>query len=49
MEHEVKIAKVLKRHKIHPKAKARMNIPFCHMISMPIVRQTLKINVFKVE
>jgi hypothetical protein len=27
MDHKVKTVKVLKWHKIHPKAKARMNIP----------------------
>jgi hypothetical protein len=49
MEHKVKTIQVLERHKIHTKAKARMNIPLCHMISMPVVRPTLKINVFKME
>ncbi len=38
MEHKVKILKVLERHKIHPKAKAQMNIPLCYMISMSIVK-----------
>jgi hypothetical protein len=49
MEHMVKTIEVLERHKIHPKAKAWMNIPLCHMISMPIVKLTLKIDVFKME
>jgi hypothetical protein len=49
MEHEVKIVKVLNRHKIHPKTKARMNVPFYHMISMLVVRLTLKIDVLKME
>ncbi len=49
MEHKLKIVEVLERHKIHPKAKARMNIPLCRMISIPIVRPTLKINVLKME
>jgi hypothetical protein len=48
MEHKVKIVKVLERHKIHPKTKIRMNIPFYHMISMLIVRPTL-IDVLKME
>jgi hypothetical protein len=26
-----------------------MNIPLCHMISMPVVRPTFKIDVFKME
>jgi len=43
----VKIVEVLERHKIHPKAKARMNIPLYHMISMLVVRPTFKINVLK--
>ncbi len=34
---------------IHPKAKARMNILLCCMISMPIVRLALKIDVLKME
>jgi hypothetical protein len=42
MEHKVKIVEVLERHKIHPKAKVQMNIPFCRMISMSIVWPTLK-------
>jgi hypothetical protein len=49
MEHKVKTVEVLERHKIHPKAKARMNIPLCCMIYMPIVRSTFNINVFKME
>jgi len=49
MEHKVKTIKVTERHKIHPKAKAHMNIPLYLMISMPIVRPTLKIDVFKME
>ncbi len=40
MDHKVKTIQVLERHKIHPKAKAQMNIPFCHMISMFFVRPT---------
>jgi hypothetical protein len=48
MEHKVKTVEVLERHKIHPKAQARMNISLCHMISMPIVRPTFKINVLKI-
>jgi hypothetical protein len=44
VEHKVKIIEVLERHKIHPKTKARMNIPLCHMISMLVVRPTFKIN-----
>jgi hypothetical protein len=49
MEHKVKIIEVLERHKIHPKAKAHMNIPFRLMISMPVVRPALKIDVFKIK
>jgi hypothetical protein len=41
IEHKVKIVEMLERHKIHPKAKARMNIPLCHMINMPIVKLPL--------
>ncbi len=49
MEHKVKTVKVLEKHKIHPKAKAWMNIPLCHMISVLVVKLTLKIDVFKME
>jgi hypothetical protein len=49
MDHKVKIVEVLERHKIHPKAKAQMNIPLYRMISMPIVRPTLKIDVIEME
>jgi hypothetical protein len=49
MEHKFKTIKVLERHKIHPKAKARMNIPLCHMVSTPIMWLALKINVLKME
>jgi hypothetical protein len=49
MERKVKTFEVLERHKIHTKVKAQMNIPLCHIISMPVVRPTLKINVLKME
>jgi hypothetical protein len=49
MEHKVKIVEVLEKHKIHPKAKAWMNIPLCDMTSMPVVRLALKVDVLKME
>ncbi len=49
MEHKVKIVEVLERHKIRPKAKAHMSIPFCLMISMPVVWLAFKIDVFKIK
>ncbi len=49
MEHKVKTINVLERHKIHPKVKAQMNISLCCMISMPVVRLTLNINVLNME
>ncbi len=49
MEHKVKTIKVLEKHKIHPKAKVWMNIPFCRMICMSVVRPSFKINVLKME
>jgi hypothetical protein len=49
MEHKINIVEVLARHKIHPKVKARVNIPLCRMISMPVIRPALKIDVFKME
>jgi hypothetical protein len=42
MEHKVKIIEALEKHKIHPKAKAWMNIPLYHMIFMLIVGPTFK-------
>jgi hypothetical protein len=49
MQHKVKIVEVLEKHKIHPKAKAWMNIPLCCMTSMPIVKLAFKIDVLKME
>ncbi len=49
MEHKVKKIEMLERHKIYPKAKVQMNIPLCCMISMLVVRPTLKIDVLKME
>jgi hypothetical protein len=40
---------VLEKHKIHPKAKAWMNITLCRMTSMPIVKLAFKIDVLKME
>ncbi len=47
MEHKVKTIKVSERHKIHPKAKAQMDIPLWCMMSMLVVRLAFKINVSK--
>ncbi len=41
--------KELVKYKISPKSKARMNIPLCHMVPMPIVHVTFKIDMFKME
>jgi hypothetical protein len=49
MEHKVKTVEVLEKHNIPPKAKVWMNIPLCHMISMPFVRLALKINVLRIK
>jgi hypothetical protein len=49
MGHKVRTIEVLERHKIHPKAKDQMNIPFCRMISMLVVKPTFKIDVLKME
>jgi hypothetical protein len=49
MEHRGKTIEVVKRHKIHPKAKSQMNIPLYHMIFVPVVRLDLKIDVFKMD
>jgi hypothetical protein len=47
VHHKFKIVEVLDKHKIMPNEKAHMNIPFCKMISMPMLRSTLKIDVLK--
>jgi len=49
MEHKVNTVEVLEKHKIHPKAKAWMNIPLCRMISMLVVKLVFNINVLKME
>jgi hypothetical protein len=41
--------KILYRHKMLLRRKTWMDIPLCKMISMPIVRFVLKINVLKME
>jgi hypothetical protein len=43
VHHKFKTVEVLDRHKILPKEKVQMNIPFCIMISMPVVRPDLRI------
>jgi hypothetical protein len=40
---------ILEKYKMFPKHKAKMNIPFCKMISMHVVRLALKIDVLKME
>jgi hypothetical protein len=40
---------VLDKFKIHSKSKARINIPFCWMVTMPIVHPNLNIDVMKME
>lgn len=41
--------KKLVKYKISPKLKARMNILLCHMVPMPIVHWTFKIDMLKME
>ncbi len=41
--------KKLVQYKISPKSKAGMNIPLCHMVPMPIVHLTFKIDMLKME
>lgn len=43
------IGEVLDKYKIFPKNKAMMSIPFCQLLSMLIVRPTLKTDVLKME
>jgi len=40
---------ILDNHKMLLKRKTWMNIPLCWMISMPIMRHALKIDVLKME
>jgi hypothetical protein len=49
MKHKGKIVELLEKHKIHPKTKARMDIPLCYMISTLVIRPTLNIDVLKME
>jgi hypothetical protein len=46
---KINTTRILEKYKMLPKCKAKMNIPFCMMISMPIICLALKINVFKME
>jgi len=46
---KIDITKILKKHKMFPKCKARINISLCKMISMPIVFLGLEIDVLKME
>jgi hypothetical protein len=40
---------MLDKFKIHSKIKAKMNIPFCRMVIMPIICLALKMDVMKME
>jgi hypothetical protein len=46
---KINTTSILEKYKMLPKHKAKMNIPLCKMISMPIVRLALKFDVFKME
>jgi hypothetical protein len=46
---KINTTSILEKYKMLPKHKAKMNIPLCKMISMPIVCLALKFDVFKME
>ncbi len=46
---KINVIEILEKHKMLPKRKARIKMPLYKMISMPIVRPTLKIDVLKME
>jgi hypothetical protein len=48
-DHKVSINYIIKDLKIQLTSKARLCIPLCHMMSMPIVRPTLLVDVKKME
>jgi hypothetical protein len=40
---------ILEKFNIYPKTNSWMNLAFCRIMAMPIVRPTLKFNVLKME
>jgi hypothetical protein len=46
---KINIIEIMEKHKMLPKHKAQINMPFYRMVSMPIVHPTLKIDVLKME
>ncbi len=46
---KINITKILEKHKMFPKWKARNNIPLSMMISMSVIQPNLKIDVMKME
>jgi hypothetical protein len=51
MQNQTKIntREILEKYKITPKCKARMHVPLCMMVPMPIVKPALKIDILKME
>jgi hypothetical protein len=47
--HKVSTNPIIEELKIQPTSKAKLRIPLCHMISMPIVRPTLLVDAKKME
>lgn len=43
------ITEELVKYKISLESKAKMNIPLCHMVLVPIIRSTFKIDMLKME
>jgi hypothetical protein len=48
-QHKFNLTKVLDKHKLLPKRKARMNIPLCRMIFMFVIGLAFNINVLKMK
>jgi hypothetical protein len=46
---KINITKILEKHKMFPKWKAKINIPLCTMILMSVIQLALKIDVLKME
>jgi hypothetical protein len=46
---KINIGEILDKYKISPKWKARMDVPLCRMVPMPIMRHDLKIDILKIK
>jgi hypothetical protein len=46
---KINMGEILQKYNITPKRKARMHVPLCMMVPMPIVRPILNIDILKME